>query len=297
MYPEAGGADLPPAGGGGYFPEPDWKSRIAYNLEGLIPLILILIIAFFLAVKFNIVSSSTPFVGPIANVFGVGSSPVKLLIIGKSSPEVIDVLNKNPDLVVYRMKSPHELERNPKEQISQYDVVMLDQSQEADKAISRRLGDALNSWVKGGGNLVTVMDSGIRRTGLGGQVAFDVVGWQGTIGDVVPVSCDRVGEGQLACENKIIVRGKLTRQIESHAIMSGIEVAPPQEGAFFLLETFDVTPTGTEVAYVSEARGIDSFPGIVEKKMVVGKSVYFNYNPGITQTILENTLKYMRKAI
>lgn len=296
MYPEGGGADMPPAGGG-YYPEPDLKSRIAYNLEGLIPLILILIIAFFLAIKFNIVTGSTPIIGPVATMFGLADKPIKLLVIGKSSPETIDVLNKNPDLVVYRIKSPHELERNPKEQIAQYDVVMLDQSQEADKAISRRLGDALNSWVKSGGNLITIMDSGIRRTGLGGQVAFDVVGWQGTIGDVIPVSCDRVGEGQLACENKLVVRAKLTRQIEAHAIMTGIEVAPPQEGAFFLLETFDVTPTGTEVAYISEARGIDSFPGIVEKKMVVGKSVYFNYNPGITQTILENTLKYMRKAV
>ncbi len=296
MYPEGAGADLPPAGGG-YFPESDLKSRIAYNLEGLIPLILILIIAFFLAVKFNIITGSTPLVGPVASMFGLAEKPIKLLIIGKSSPEVIDVLNKNPDMVVYRLKSPKELDRNPKEQLLQYDVVLLDQSQEADKALSRRLGDALNTWVKSGGNLITVMDSGIRRTGVDGQVAFDVVGWQGTIGDVVPVSCDRVGEGQLSCENKLVVRGKLTRQIENHAIMSGIEVAPPQEGAFFLFETFDVTPTGTEVAYIDEARGIDSFPGIVEKKMVVGKSVYFNYNPGITQTILENTLKYMRKAI
>src|SRR3989338_7025228 len=213
MYPEGGGADMPPAGGG-YYPEPDLKSRIAYNLEGLIPLILILIIAFFLAIKFNIVTGSTPVIGPVATMFGLADKPIKLLVIGKSSPEVIDVLNKNPDLVVYRIKSPHELERNPKEQIAQYDVVILDQSQEADKAISLRLGDALNSWVKGGGNLVTVMDSGIRRTGLGGQGAFDVVGWQGTIGDVVPVSCDRVGEGQLACENKLVVRAKLTRQVE-----------------------------------------------------------------------------------
>jgi len=38
MYPEDEGSELPPAAGGGI------KSRVSYHLEGLIPLIIILII-------------------------------------------------------------------------------------------------------------------------------------------------------------------------------------------------------------------------------------------------------------
>ena len=76
------------------------------------------------------------------------------------------------------------LERNPRERLAQYDIVMLDQSQQADKTVSRVLGEAIERYVKTGGSLILVGDSGIYRTGIDGRIAFDVVGWRACISKV-----------------------------------------------------------------------------------------------------------------
>ncbi|MBI2597747.1 MAG: hypothetical protein HYW50_00965, partial [Candidatus Diapherotrites archaeon] len=143
MYPEGG------AGGGGggagadYYPEEGLKGKIGYHLEGFIPLILILIIVFFLAIRFDIIDTTTPVLGPIADIFEGGQKPMQLLIVGSSSQEVIDVLNQNDDLVHYIIRTADSLERSPREQLAQFDIVMIDQSQEPNKEVSRELGEAV----------------------------------------------------------------------------------------------------------------------------------------------------------
>jgi len=289
-YPEEGGAAPEPYYGGGGF-----TSRLSYNLEGLIPLILILIIGFFLAVKFGIVTTGTPVVGGLAGVFGGGDEAARMLIIGNTSRETLDVLNANESLVKYRIVTAEELRRNPKERLATYDIVLLDQSEQANKAVSRVLGEAIEHYVKTGGSLITIKDSGIRREGVRpGEIAPDVIGWKATFGDVIPVTCERAGPGINTCENKLFLRGKVWREVENHPIMKGHDVAPVQEGLVYLFESFDVSPEGQEIAYIREERGVGkTLPAIVEKKLIVGKSVYFNYNPGKTQGIFENTLKYL----
>ncbi|AJF59660.1 MAG: hypothetical protein QT03_C0001G0152 [archaeon GW2011_AR10] len=285
VYPE-GGAE----GGQEYYPPADFKGKVGYHLEGVIPLILILIILFFVAIRFDIITSSTPLVGPIAEIFEGGAKPSSMLIIGATSQEVLDVLNDNDDLIRYRIKTADSLRRNPREQLAQYDIVMLDQSQEANKEVSRELGEGIEKYVAAGGNLIVVLDSGIRRPG-----AFDVIGWENTFGQTVPVSCDRVINDIPVCLDRRIVRGKLYREDEDHPILRGIEAFPAEPELFAIFETFDVTPTGKEIAYIQEASAArKTYPAIVEKPTLVGKSIYFNYNPGITRGILESTLRYMR---
>src|SRR3989344_6555993 len=127
MYPEGGGgADAGPIDYGG-----DLKSRLGIHLEGFIPLILVLVIVFFVLVRFDVINSDTPVLGTIVQVFEGQRTPAKLLLIGASSSQVIDVLNNNPDLVQWRQKTAEDLERNPREQLANYDIIMLDQSQQA----------------------------------------------------------------------------------------------------------------------------------------------------------------------
>ena len=288
MYPDAGGAgDAGPADYGG-----DLKSRLGIHLEGFIPLVLVLVIVFFLAVRFDVVNSDTPVLGTIVQVFEVQRTPAKLLLIGASSSQVIDVLNNNPDLVQWRQKTAEELERNPREQLANYDIIMLDQSQQANKEVSRKLGEAVEDYVNRGGNLIVVLDSGIKRPG-----AFDVIGWENTFGNAVPVSCDRVVNNEPVCIHKFFVNGKLYREDEDHPILKGIEIFPALPGLFNTFETLDVTPTGREIAYIQDPSTKKTYPGIVEKRALgglSGKSVYFNYNPGQTVGILESTFDYMR---
>jgi hypothetical protein len=60
------------------------------------------------------------------------------------------------------------------------------------------------------------------------------------------------------------------------------------------LLTFDVKPQGNQVAYIKNAITPSYYPAIVEKRLIVGKSIYFNYDPAITPGIWENTLEYVR---
>ncbi len=288
MYPEAEGAGAPPVE---YYPgDTGIKSKIAYHLEGLIPLILILIIAFFLAIKFGVITSSTPVLGIVVDLFEPGDRPIQMLIIGNTSQEVLDVLDANPKLVHYRIKAATALERNPKEQLRNYGIVMLDQSEEANKEVSLALGKAIEEYVKTGGKFILVRDSGIRRPG-----AFDVLGWKNTFRDIVPVTCERKGAMDIpSCTNPIFVRGTINREDFDHEILEGIEVAPAEPGLYLTLETFDVSPTGNEIAYIEEATTRKTYPAIVEKRLFIGKSIYFNYNPGKTKGIFESTLRYLR---
>lgn len=216
--------------------------------------------------------------------------PTQMLIIGPSSQEALDVLNQNPSLVGYRIKTAVSLERNPKEQLMEYDIVLLDQSEQADKEVSLALGRAIEEYVKTGGSFILVKDSGIRRPD-----APDVIGWKNTFRDIVPITCERKGTMDLpSCINPVIVRGTINREDYDHEIMGGIEIAPAEPGLYLTLTTFDVTATGNEIAYIEEATTRKTYPAIVEKKLVVGKSIYFNYNPGKTPGILAATIEYLK---
>ena len=77
--------------------------------------------------------------------------------------------------------------------------------------------------------------------------------------------------------------------------MEGIEVAPadPRYPPLSMI-TFKVKPTGNLVAQ-SKREGIaENFPGIVEQRLLIGKVIYFNYDPAMTPGIWQNTLEYLR---
>ncbi|MCH7902761.1 hypothetical protein IIC68_03335 [archaeon] len=285
MYPEGGGTAPPEDDFGG-----GTQSKFGTHLEGLIPVILILIIGFFLAVRFDVIDSTTPIIGPIVDVFDSGSKATKMLVIGSSSQEVIDILNDNRAIIDYDLRTTLSVERNPEDILANYEIVMLDQSEEANKEVSKKLGEAVQKFVKNGGKFILVKDSGIRRPDT-----FDVIGWKNTFGDIIPVECDRVLNSQPTCTTRILVRGKLLRQEEDHPIMRGIEEFPADPLRTATFETFDIGLNGKELAYIqSDSIGGKAFVGVVEKNLIIGKSIYFNYNPGKTRGIFESTLDYLR---
>jgi len=276
--PEAGGADY----GGGI------RQRLGFHLEAVIPLILIIVILFFLAVKFGAISCNTPIVGPVACLIDGQDSPKRMLIIGNSSMQTLDALNQADDLVDYVVRDASAFGRNPADQLAQYDIVMLDQSQQADKTVPRVLGEDLADYVRSGGKLIVVMDSGIYREG-----APDIVGWESTFDDIVPVKCDRVLDNQPVCERSFFVHGVIRAAVFDHDIMKGVDQIPADPMRKINLDTFDVSVSGKELAYIDDPSSGRNFPGIVEKNLIIGKSIYFNYNPGETPGVLENTIRYL----
>ncbi|MFH1587414.1 MAG: hypothetical protein ABID38_06150 [Candidatus Diapherotrites archaeon] len=267
-------------GGSSGFPSKEQKDLIVKGLivVGIVAVLAVIVFAIIIFLNFDMLPRE---------------QPINMLIIGASSQEVIDVLDKNNDLLDYRIKTAESLDRNPEAQLEIYDIVMLDQSEQANKEISRQLGEALADYVNAGGNLIVVKNSGIRRPG-----ASDVIGWEAAMGNTVPVRCDLQLDNRPVCDeaSKIFVRGRILRKDESHPIMNGIEQAPADPNSFLYLDTFDVGQGDNykEIAYMEDSATGKTFPAIVERVSLLGKSIYFNYNPGKTQGIFENTLEYLR---
>lgn len=279
-----GGADLPPIDDG-------IGSRLHFNLEAVIPILLIVVIGFLLLARLGVIDSSTPVIGPVVSAISPNAT-ARILIIGAPSPEMIAVLNANKDLVGNPIiKAAEAFSNNPENQLSQFDIVILDQSGQVSKAIPRQLGDALQNYVKTGGKMIIIKDSGIEQPG-----ALDILGWKANFGNIVPVNCDIILDGQPTCKRPLGVIGVIWQQDFKHPIMQGIERVPAQaEAGYLALEVFDVGVTGNEIAYIEDARSGKNFPAIVEQAQLGGgKVLYFNYNPGITSGIFQNTIKYLK---
>ncbi len=258
------------------------QSKLKYSLEGIIPLILIILIVAFLGNQFGFWS-----------IPGLTDrEPMDMLIIGSPSQDFQNVLNQDKDLVRYQVRKVSTLTTNAEEILAEYDIVVLDQHLEANKEVSRQLGEAVQKYVSSGGKFILVMDSGIRR-----QNDSAVLGWEATFGDIVPVKCDREGASDTpSCLNRVYVAGRIYKDDWKHPIMKGIEFAP-REGGAYMLETFPVNLTGKQVAWIEQypwENQTEQYPGIVEKKLVIGKSLYFGYDPGISKGIFDATLKYLR---
>ncbi len=282
MYPEEAGAE-PPAGGG-------IRTGVTRNLEALIPLILIVIIAAFLGHRFGL--WEIPFLG--------GSEQVQMLVIGQPSIDLLADLDNQRDLVYYRVKNASDLDMAPQQQLAQYDIVLLDQHLGAtpyEKSVSRTLGEAIENYVRTGGKLIVVMDSGIYRSGgiYGTGVAADVIGWRATFGDIIPVECSLEANDIPSCKQPIATMARIHMIDFDHKIMEGIEVAPadPRYGPLSII-TFNVRPTGNHIAQIKHIATASNYPGIVEKRLLIGKAIYFNYDPAITPGIWQNTLEYLR---
>jgi hypothetical protein len=259
------------------------------RLEGIIPIVIIVIVILFIAFKTNIFTGSS-------NLFGGNGSSV--LIIGSPSPNLQMVLNnaENKDIIKEKRNVTMDaLLYNPTERIKGYDIIILDQTLSADKSITRTAGEAITSFVKSGGSLVVVLNSGIERPG-----DTSVIGWKPTFGDIIPVSCNPTLYNIPSCKQQLRVNGiiyanRYNSKQGAYKIMYGIEKVPALEAAGLIsTETYPITVEGTELAYLVDSRTGTYYPAIVEKPLLLGKVIYFNYDPGLAEAIFINTLKYLK---
>lgn len=221
--------------------------------------------------------------------------PKNMLIIGMPSTFMLvslnEILAEDENFIRHHGRTEFDLEINPGEQLKEYDIVMLDQHSQANKEISKELGDAIVKYVNEGGKLIVVMDSGIRR-----KDAADVIGWEATLGEIVPVSCDSSESGYPSCLERKTIIGKIHRQDDKHKIMKDILVVPEDpEARGIMLEVLNVASKGNEIAYVLDSRTPAFYTGIVEAKLTKGNVIYFNYDPGITKDIFKATLEYLKE--
>ena len=137
-----------------------------------------------------------------------------------------------------------------------------------------------------------------------GGAASDAVGWLATIGGangtgIVPAECVLDHDGNPACAQgkEINVMGRIYKQDSEHPVLLGIDIAPPLSDAPLSFKTLAVQPSegARTLAYIKSESGTQTYPAILEKKnFPLGDVIYFNYDPGMTQTIFRNTLSYFR---
>ena len=230
--------------------------------------------------------------------FEVSTPKIQMLIIGQPSDGLLTVLNQDNSLVDYTIKSASQMDLSPEQKLEDYDTVVLDQhtgSTQYEHSVSRQLGEALQNYVRTGGKLVVVMDSGIYRSGVEGTISSDVANWEANFSDLIPVNCETGVDEIGSCQKAIFTSGRIKRVDLSHKIMEGIEAAPlnPTMPPYDL-KNFDVKETGDVIAIIEEEGSSKTFTAIVEKKKLLGKVIYFNYDPAITPGIWQNTLEYLR---
>lgn len=257
---------------------------VSVKWENILPIAVIIIVLLLVVFKTNILSGGASFLG--------SSSGVKILVLGAPSNDFRAILSdqENKDLIKeVRFMTLDSIEHNPVERLKGYNIIVLDQSTQSDKTISRRTADAITSFVKKGGKLIIVLNSGIQRPD-----DVSVLGWQANFGDIVPVRCDIVGS-RPSCLQPIEMQGTLYAVTEEHPIMNGILQVPAVETSGPIrTRTFDVQVVGKEIAYLEDPRVKKPYVGIAEQSLLMGKVIYFNFNPAISPAIVVNTIKYLK---
>jgi len=261
------------------------------NLEGLIPLIILILVGILSLNYFGVVD--IPYLPK-------GSSNIQVLVIGEPSLGERVVLDNSNYYLAYRIRDADSFSVSASEELSQYDIVMLDQSQLADKSVNTVLAQAMAEYVRKGGKLIVVQNSGIYMdVGLGGAVATDVVGWKASFGNIMPMECAPGTDNVPTCAEgqAVTVVGRIVRSDYDHPIMEGIPQSPPEGQVPYTLSAFPIQANegGKRIAYVDAEGTPKTYDAIIEKKAFpLGTVIYFNYDPGLTPGIFTNTLEYLR---
>jgi len=235
------------------------------------------------------------------NVPGIpffSGAPAQVLVIGQLSMGERIVLDNLSASYNYQERTAKDLESSSIEELGDYDIIILDQSM-TEKSISSDLGSSLKSYVEKGGKLIVVKNSAIRLSlGIDGVEAGDSIGWANTLGDISPADCVLTNGNEPSCKegNEIPIVARILKE-EDHPIMYGIDIAPTNDLVPYELGVLPIqAASGAKiVAYFDVENNPQTFPAIIEKKnFPLGRVIYFNYDPGMTPTILKNTLAYLK---
>src|SRR3989344_578125 len=242
------------------------------HLESSIPLILIIILAIFIAGNFGIINlGDIPFIGST-----FGGQQIRVGVVGTPSTGLKSYLISS-DAQFAKIKYAWNLRAESLRatgSLKLFDVIVL-QGQPICDRTSRRI---ITGWVRGGGKLIVVGDACTRVNDDNSVLGWDI--GVGLLGEIMPVKI-----------------GGLTSQAEpiKYGCSSGTFTwaqfdSPIRSGAkdyLFSGRTIETIPyNGNIVAYIdcgSSGRGSTATtPAIVESSSLLGgKVIYFSYDPGV----------------
>jgi len=253
-----------PADGGG---------KKIHSLEGTLPLILIIVIAFFVLQFLGV----TPCVIPL----GCGAE-ASVLVIGAPSQDLVTTLsgkeaqlkgihypiNLDPDFITIDV-------------LKNYQVVIL----QGDPEFNMETREAVKDYVDGGGKIIVVGDAGSKHPEL-----VNVEGWGWPAGQGIPVPADLVYAESGSGETSISYGENLRIVDNNHPIVKGIK--PIGAKLISKSEVQEVTAKGNVIVAI-EITSTQTVPAIIEGGSGFGNVIYFAYDPGRTPEILLTTVNYL----
>jgi hypothetical protein len=265
-----------PEGGGGR----------SFHAESAIPIVLIAILAIFIAGRFGLVDlHSVPVVGSL-----FPSPAVKVVVVGRSSPELKTLLTAED----YRIAGIfYAGDISPTAAVpgalNAFDILVLQGSATCDRPARKAITDR----VKAGGKMIVIGDACTRVTDDPNAIGWDI--GIGLLGDVMPVQWGGTLAHERVTETQAFPQGRFKIIDQGHPIFSGI-VNFNFEG-----RAYNVRPNqySNVLAYIDSYGGSPVAPAtyaIVESKGILGGNVlYYTFDPsrGTSRNMFLNTLLYL----
>jgi len=241
----------------------DSGGGLSAHLEGVVPLILILVVGLLVAVNLNVVDiGGLPF----------SDSQSSILIVGNPSAETVNALQsfdaRGMNISTTTLGNVNSILPGT---LAGFDTIIL----EGNQFLGRTARSEVLKFVNKGGRLVVVKNAATRV-----EDDASILGWEYIFGDTMPVACAPFVHGDSgSCKTVLTVEGKfLPAGQTSHPILQGVKVYP--QTGFDTWQVLDVTPLETPIAFIQTAEN-NLYPAIVVRQNVFGgKIIYFNYSPG-----------------
>jgi len=209
----------------------------------------------------------------------------RILVIGEPALDTIELLESSSDILEFEIVKQESLDNNSKNKFESIDLILLDQSDSDKKELSFRSGGEIAEWVWNGGKIIVVQNSGTFNPEY-----ETVVGWAFNFGSyIVPVECSMTENNEASCMSPRDLNALIRKSTVNHMILKDFKISEET----IALTVFPVAPRGTEIVTVKDSQSEKSFPGIVEKSMDKGRSIYFNFSPGKTPRLFRNTIRYL----
>ena len=250
-----------PAGGG---------SKKFRNIEGVLPLVLLIVIAFFVLQFLRVI----PCVIPI----GCGGE-AKVMVIGTPSADVIATLT-GKEATMKGIHYPINFDQTyiTPDMLKNFNVVIL----QGDPYFDMNTREAINQYVQGGGKLIVVGDAGSKH-----PTYANVAGWAWPAGNGIPVPAKLIGEW--AGWSAVAYGSQIRMADINHPIVKGLKLVGSQ--LQMPSQVFKVNSKGKVIIAIDTNGG--TLPALIEGGAGLGDVLYFAYDPGQTPEMLLVAVTYL----